>query len=77
MVLQRNGVPLPPMALFVLRFQKAHSLTQGAYTELMDESDLAMLPWLRSFQVRRPAWLLFIACLRLCKVTVGKEEISL
>ncbi len=51
MVMQRNHTALPPEALFVLRFQKAYSLTRGAYTELMDDYDTAMLPWLAAFQV--------------------------
>ena len=52
MVLQRNHTALPPEALFVLRFQKAYSLTRGAYAELTDDYDTAMLPWLAAFQVR-------------------------
>ena len=52
MVLQRNGAPLPPEALFVLRFQKAHSFSKGAYADLMDDQDRACLPWLAAFQVR-------------------------
>ena len=51
MVMQRNHTALPPEALFVLRFQKAYSLTRGAYAELMDDHDVAMLPWLAAFQV--------------------------
>lgn len=53
MVLQRNGAALPPEALFVLRYQKAHSFSKGAYAELMDKQDCACLPWLAAFQVRR------------------------
>lgn len=54
MVLQHSNATLPPEALFVLRFQKAHSFQKGAYSELMDAQDRAFLPWLASFQVREP-----------------------
>ena len=54
MVLQHSSATLPPEALFVLRFQKAHSFQKGAYSELMDAQDRAFLPWLASFQVREP-----------------------
>jgi hypothetical protein len=52
MVLVLNKTRLPPEALFVLRYQKLLAVSRpgGAYHELLNDFDRAMLPWLARFQ---------------------------
>ncbi|DBA73081.1 TPA: hypothetical protein ACH3X2_010020 [Trebouxia sp. C0005] len=52
LILLKNKTALPPVALFVLRYCNFLALTRpgDAYSELLNSTDLAMMPWLRKFQ---------------------------
>lgn len=52
MVLVKNGVVLPPQAMFLIRFQKFASLFRSnkPYNELLSRSDRALLPLLKRFR---------------------------
>ena len=53
LVLSANaGGSIPPPTLWLLRHAKFCTLTHGGYSQLLDDFDRSMLPWLREFQVR-------------------------
>lgn len=52
LVLLKNKTALPPVARFVLRYCNFLALTRpgDAYSEFLNSTDLAMMPWLHRFQ---------------------------
>ncbi|KAL0052418.1 hypothetical protein WJX82_001760 [Trebouxia sp. C0006] len=52
LVLLKNKTALPPVARFVLRYCNFLALTRpgDAYSEFLNSTDHAMMPWLRKFQ---------------------------
>lgn len=52
MVLTAKGVRLPAPTLWLLRHAKFRTLAAGDYSQLLDDFDRSMVPWLLEFQVR-------------------------
>ncbi|MCO5591002.1 hypothetical protein L7F22_044978 [Adiantum nelumboides] len=49
-VMKLNKCTLPPQALFIIRYHSFYALHRtNAYTQLLDDFDRAMLPWLKRF----------------------------
>eukprot|EP00250_Pteridium_aquilinum_P023102 c261_g1_i2 orf=402-1091(+) len=49
-VMKLNKTTLPPQALFIIRYHSFYALHRaGAYTQLLDDFDRSMLPWLKRF----------------------------